>query len=161
GVGVVVRWSRRRIQIGMGVALLAAAGLLAMQQLDLFPGGGSTLALTGARLGGGLAGNFLLGILMMLGIGLYSPRLILVSVLGMNPTAAFPIMMSSCAFLMPTSTVRFIETRTYHKQAAIGVALGGVPAVLIAANFVVWLPIGTVRWLVVGVVIYTSLNMLL
>jgi uncharacterized membrane protein YfcA len=160
GAGVVVHWPRRKIQIGMGVALLGAATLMLMQQLNLFPGGGATLSLGGARLWLGLGGNFVLGALMMLGIGLYAPCMILVSLLGMNPTAAFPIMMGSCAFLMPVSSVRFVRTRTYQAQAALGLALGGLPAVLIAAYLVRSMPLGAVRWLVVVVVIYTSLNML-
>ncbi len=160
GAGVVVRWPRRKIQIGMGVALLGAALMLAMQALELFPGGGTALRLAGVRMWAGLAGNFVLGALMMLGIGLYAPCMILVSMLGMNPTAAFPIMMGSCAFLMPVSSVRFVETRTYQRQASLGLALGAVPGVLLAA-FVFWtLPIGVVRWLVVVVVIYTSVQML-
>ena len=161
GVGVVVHWPRRRIQIGMGLALMVAACLLLMQQLNLFPGGGSALGLEGSRLAIGLAGNFVLGVLMMLGIGLYAPCMILVSLLGMTPTAAFPIMMGSCAFLMPVSSVRFINTRTYDVRAAIGLLVGGVPAVLLAAYVFTSLPIGAVRWLVIFVVVYTSLNMLI
>jgi uncharacterized membrane protein YfcA len=161
GVGFVVHWSRRKIQLGMGIALFGAAMLFLVQALNLMPGGGDTLGLSGVRLGIGLAGNFVLGVLMMLGIGLYAPCMILVSLLGMNPTAAFPIMMGSCAFLMPVACVRFVRTRTYHTQAAIGLALGGVPAVLIAAFLVVSLSIVAVRWLVIVVVIYTSLNMLM
>jgi len=161
GVGFVVHWPRRKIQIGMGIALLGAATVFLMQALNLVPGGGDTLGLTGVRLAIGLAGNFALGVLMMLGIGLYGPCMILVSLLGMQPTAAFPIMMGSCAFLMPVASARFVRTRTYHTQATIGLLLGGVPAVLIAAYLVVSLPLGAVRWLVIVVVIYTSLNMLL
>jgi uncharacterized membrane protein YfcA len=161
GAGVVVHWPRRKIQIGMGIALLGAATLMLMQQLNLFPGGGDTLGLTGTRLWLGLGGNFVLGVLMMLGIGLYAPCMILVSLLAMNPTAAFPIMMGSCAFLMPVSSIRFVRTRTYHVQAALGLAIGGLPAVLIAAYLVRSMPLGAVRWLVVAVVIYTSINMLL
>jgi uncharacterized membrane protein YfcA len=161
GAGVVVHWPRRKIQIGMGIALLGAATLMLMTQLNLFPGGGDTLGLSGIRLWLGLGGNFVLGVLMMLGIGLYAPCMILVSLLGMNPTAAFPIMMGSCAFLMPVSSVRFVRTRTYHVQAALGLALGGLPAVLIAAYLVRSMPLGAVRWLVIVVVVYTSLNMLL
>ena len=87
---------------------------------------------------------------MMLGIGLYAPCMILVYLLGMTPTAAFPIMMGSCAFLMPISSVRFVKTRTYHVQAALGLALGGLPAALIAALIVKSLPLDAVRWLVVS-----------
>ena len=161
GAGVVVRWPRRKIQIGMGIALLGAAVLMLMTALQLFPVGGDTQGLAGARLGIGLAGNFVLGALMMLGIGLYAPCMILVYLLGMNPAAAFPIMMGSCAFLMPISSVRFVKTRTYHAQAALGLALGGLPAALIAALIVKSLPLDAVRWLVVAVVVYTSVNMLI
>ena len=98
---------------------------------------------------------------MMLGIGLYGPCLLLVSMLGMNPRAAFPIMMGSCAFLMPVSCVRFIRTRTYHVQAALSLALGGVPAVYLAYKVFEKLDIVKVRWLVIVVVVYTSINMLI
>ncbi len=161
GAGVVVHWPRRRIQIGMGIALLGAATLMFLQQLNLFPGGGVALELTGARLWLGLGGNFVLGALMMLGIGLYAPCMILVSLLGMNPTAAFPIMMGSCAFLMPISSMRFVKSRTYHVQAALGLALGGLPGVLVAAGVFWSLSLVAVHWLVIAVVIYTSMNMLL
>ena len=145
----------------MGIALMGAATLMFLQLLNLFPGGGLAIELTGTRLALGLGGNFVLGALMMLGIGLYAPCMILVSLLGMNPGAAFPIMMGSCAFLMPINTVQFAKSRTYHVQAALGLALGGLPGVLIAAGVFWSLSLVAVRWLVVVVVVYTSLNMLL
>ena len=97
---------------------------------------------------------------MTLGIGLYAPCMILVSLLGMNPKTAFPIMMGSCAFLMPVSSIRFVRERSFHPQAALGLAIGGLPAVLIAAFLVRSLPLSAVRWLVVIVVVYTAVNML-
>jgi len=160
GAGVVVHWPRRKIQLGMGIALLGAAVIMLLTQLDFVPGGGDTLGLTGARLALGLGGNFALGVLMMLGIGLYAPCMILVSLLGMNPTAAFPIMMGSCAFLMPVSVVRFVRTHTYDVKTSISLAIGGLPAALIAALIVKSLPIYWVRWLVIVVVTYTSIHML-
>ena len=48
---------------------------------------------------------------MEVGVGLYGPCMILVALLGMNPTAAFPIMMGSCAFLMPIGSLKFIKQR--------------------------------------------------
>ena len=161
GVGVVVHWPRRKIQIGMGVALLGAAALMLMTLFKIVPGGGDALGLSGTRLWIGLGGNFVLGVLMMLGIGLYAPCMILVSLLGMAPTAAFPIMMGSCAFLMPISSVRFVRTRTYDVRATLGLALGGLPGVLIAAYVFQSMSLDAVRWLVVVVVVYTSLNMLM
>ena len=108
------------------------------------------------RLAIGVIGNFFLGALMTLGIGLYAPCMILVSLLGMDPHAAFPIMMGSCAFLMPVGGIRFVRTGRYHLKAALGLTLGGIPGVLIAAFLVKSLPLDAVRWLVVIVVIYTA-----
>jgi uncharacterized membrane protein YfcA len=160
GAGIVSLWPRRKVQIGMGLALLAAATFFMMTNLGLFPPGGETLSLAGGRLGLGLAGNFLLGALMTLGIGLYAPCMILVALLGMNPRAAFPIMMGSCAFLMPVGGMRFISRGSYSFGAALGLALGGIPGTLIAAFIVRSLPMTAIRWLVVVVVVYASSAML-
>jgi uncharacterized membrane protein YfcA len=160
GAGVVARWPKRNVQIGMGIALIAAAALMFMTQLKLFPGGGDALGVTGIKFVIAVSVNFVLGALMTLGIGLYAPCMILVSLLGMNPKAAFPIMMGSCAFLMPTGSIRFIREQSYHLRAALGLALGGIPGVLLAAYIIKELPLGTVRWLVIAVVVYTSISML-
>jgi len=89
---------------------------------------------------------------MTLGIGLYAPCMIMISLLGMNPTAAFPIMMGSCAFLMPVASSRFVQKEAYSFRPALGLALGGIPAVLIAALIVKSMDVTTMRWLVVVVV---------
>ena len=109
-----------------------------------------------AALAVGLAGNFVLGALMTLGIGLYAPCLILVSLLGMDPRAAFPIMMGSCAFLMPVGSLQFVRKNAYNLRASLGLTIGGPLAVLIAAFIVESLPLFYVRWLVVVVVVYTA-----
>lgn len=160
GAGVVAKWPRRFVQVGMGAALLVAATLFLMSNLHLFPAGGTAVALEGGRLWFGVAVNFCLGALMTLGIGLYAPCLILVSLLGMNPLAAFPIMTGSCAFLMPVAGLRFIRFDAFSMSAALGLTIGGIPGVLIAAFFVKSLPLVAVRWLVVIVVIYAAVAML-
>jgi uncharacterized membrane protein YfcA len=160
GAGVVAGWSRRKVQLGMGGALLAAATLMLMTQLNLFPAGGAAIGVRGLLLVVAVAGNFMLGALMTLGIGLYAPCMILVSLLGMSPKAAFPIMMGSCAFLMPVGSLRFIREKSYSLRAALGLAIGGVPGVLLAAYIVKELPLYAVRWLVVVVVIYTAITMI-
>jgi uncharacterized membrane protein YfcA len=160
GAGVVARWPRRKIQVGMGGALIAAAALMLMRQLDIGPGGGEALELRGLALGLGLVGNFALGALMTLGIGLYAPCLILVSLLGMNPRAAFPIMMGSCAFLMPAASVRFLRAGSYAPRTVVIMTLAGTPAVLIAAYIVRELSLTAIRWLVVVVVLYAAVMML-
>ncbi len=160
GAGIVAGLPRRAIQIGMGVALLVAAVFFAMTNLNLFPGGGEALALHGGKLGVALGASLTLGALMTLGIGMYAPCMILVALLGMNPRAAFPIMMGSCAFLMPVAGVRFIQRESYSPRASLGLTIGGIPAVLAAAFIVKSLPLTTLRWLVVAVVLYASFTML-
>jgi|SRR5579862_4720415 len=160
GAGVVARWPRRYVQIGMGTALLVAASIFLMQDLNKLPGGGEATGLTGTLLVAGIVANFCLGALMTIGIGLYAPAMIMVSLLGMTPKAAFPIMMGSCAFLMPIASLRFAKFDAFTMRAALGLSLGGVPAVLIAAYLVKSLPLYWVRWLVVIVVVYASVAML-
>jgi uncharacterized membrane protein YfcA len=163
GAGVVARLPRRFVQIGMGIALVAAAVLFVLSNLEgshFGLAGGAALGLTGAKLYIGIVVCFILGALMTIGIGMYAPCMILISLLGMNPIAAFPIMMGSCAFLMPFASLRFIRYRAFSMRAALGLMLGGIPGVLIAAYIVKSLPLVAVRWLVVIVVIYAAFVML-
>ena len=160
GAGFVSRWPRRRVQVGMGVLLLVAALIIVLRLAQAVPGGGDAIGLAGSRLAIGLAGNFVLGALMTLGIGLYAPCMILVSLLGMNDTTAFPIMMGSCAFLMPTAGLRFVRSGRYDLRASLGLTLAGTPAALLAGLVVKSLPLAAVKWLVVAVVVYTAIAML-
>lgn len=159
GAGVVARWPKRKIQIGMGLLLFAAATIIAIRQLALVAGG-TAIGVDGPALALAVGGNFVLGALMTLGIGLFAPCMILISVLGMDPKTAFPIMMGSCAFLMPVASLRFVATGRYSLRAALGLTAGGVPAVLIAAYIVKSLPLKAMQWLIVAVVIYTAIAML-
>jgi uncharacterized membrane protein YfcA len=86
--------------------------------------------------------------------------MILVSLLGMDARTAFPIMMGSCALLMPAASIRFLGEGRYDARAAVGLTLGGIPAVLVAGLVVKSLPLEAVQWLVVAVVLYTSAAML-
>jgi len=160
GAGIVAGWPRRKIQIGMGVLLIAAAAIMVVRQVGSVPGGGTALGLQNGRLAIAIGGNLVLGALMTLGIGLFAPCMLLVALLGMNQATAFPIMMGSCAFLMPFGSVRFLSHGRYNLRAAVGLTAGGLPAVLIAAFIVKQLPLAWVKWLVVGVVVYTAIAML-
>jgi uncharacterized membrane protein YfcA len=160
GAGIVARWPRRNVQIGMGGALLIAAVIFLLSNLGRFPTGGDALGLTGGKFTFAVVALFCLGALMTIGLGLYAPALILVALLGMNPKAAFPIMMGSCAFLMPFASARFIRFDAYSVRAALGLTIGGLPGVAIAAFIVKSLPITDVRWLVLIVVTYTAISML-
>jgi uncharacterized membrane protein YfcA len=160
GAGVVSGLPRRKIQAGMGAALVIFAVILVLKVTNVLPAGGATTGLSGGLLVAGLVGNFVLGALMTLGIGLYAPCMILVALLGMNAKAAFPIMMGSCAFLMPIASVRFIRERAVDPRAVVAFALGGIPAVLVAAFIVKELDLKYVNWLVVAVVLYTAIGLL-
>ncbi len=159
GAPIVARWPRRQVRIGMGLALLFLCAILVKRQFA-DPEGGAALGLEGSLLWVGVAFNFALGALMMTGVGLYAPCLVLVALLGMNPAAAFPIMMGSCAFLMPVASVSFVRQDAYSPRAALGLALGGLPAVLMAAYIVKELPLYWVKWLVAVVVVYTAITLL-
>jgi uncharacterized membrane protein YfcA len=159
GAPIVARWPRRNIQIGLGLALLALTGVLVYRQLWTEPTTGS-IGLEGGWLAAGIAGNFVLGALMTIGVGLYAPCLVMVSMLGMNPGTGFPIMMGSCAFLMPAASVPFIRRGSYSARAALGLTIAGIPAVLVAAYIVKSMPLKTVKWLVAVVVVYTAITLL-
>jgi uncharacterized membrane protein YfcA len=156
GAPIVQRSPVRLVQGVVGVALLIGAVLFALKNLNLLPPGGDALTLPTTLFAIAVGAHFVMGVLMMFGIGLYAPSLIVLSLLGLNPTAAFPIMMGSCAFLMPISSVRFVKSERIDLRIVIGLALGGIPAVLIAALWVKTLDVYVMRWLVVVVVLYAS-----
>ena len=160
GAGIVSKWSRRAVQIGMGLALIVAAVFFLLKQLKLLPGDSGSVGVTGTKLVLAIAGNFILGALMTLGIGMFAPCMVLVAMLGMSPAVAYPIMMGSCAFLMPVGSIRFIRERSYTLKAAIGLAIGGVPGVLLAAYWIKSMDVTKLRWIVIVVVVYTALTML-
>ena len=159
GAGIVSQLPRRKIQIGMAIALLVTALFITLRQLHLFPPGGDALGLNGGAFIAGVATNLILGALATLGIGNYAPSMAVVSILGMNPTTAFPIMMGSAALLLPVAAIRFIKSGRYDRPTALGLTLGGIPGVLVAAFIVKSLPLDAVRWLVVAVLLYTSVMM--
>ncbi len=156
GAPLVQRSPLRLIQAVVGLALLLAAALYALANLNMMPIGGEALTLPTALFAVAVIGHFVMGVLMMFGIGLYAPSLVLLSLLGLNPAAAFPIMMGSCAFLMPISSLRFVRSERIDLRIVLGIALGGIPAVLLAAFVVKSLDVVVLRWLVVVVVLYAA-----
>src|SRR5262249_15464096 len=72
GVSVVSRLPKRGIQLGMGAALLIAALLFLAMNLNVMPGGGAAVGLSGGTLLFAIVTNAVLGALMMLGLGLYA-----------------------------------------------------------------------------------------
>ncbi|HEY1449102.1 MAG TPA: permease, partial [Caulobacteraceae bacterium] len=160
GAPIVVRLPVRVVQGVVGVALLAAVTIFTMTNLGLMPGGGTAVTLPPPLFALAVAAYFVLGALMTCGIGLYAPSLVMFSLLGLDTRAAFPIMMGACAFLMPAGSVGFLRSRRIDMRVVIAIALGGVPAVLLAALVVKSLPLTAIRWGVVLVVLYTAVLLL-
>lgn len=160
GAGVVASLSRRTMQLGMGGALLVAAAFMMLGMLGQFPAGGTALAFTPRAFALALVVNFVLGALLTLGIGNYAPSLVVFSLLGIDPTAAFPIMMGSGAFVATIAGVRFVATGRFHWRAALGLTAGGIPGVVVAVWLVKSLPLGALRGLVLVVVAYAAVTLL-
>lgn len=160
GAGFISKFSEKKIRLIMGFALFVTAGFMLANKMNWIHGDGNAIGLHGNKLIIAAAVNFVLGAFMTAGIGLYAPCMALVFALGLSPQVAFPIMMGSCAFLMPPASYKFIKSGAYNRKAAIGMAIPGIIAVLIAAFIVKSLPLDTLRWVVIGVILYTSGMML-
>jgi uncharacterized membrane protein YfcA len=160
GAGIVAKLPEKTIRITMGLALFITAGFMIATKLHWIEGGGEAIGLEGSTLAFAVVVNLVLGALMTAGIGLYAPCMAMVFALGLSPKVAFPIMMGSCAFLMPVASIKFIKEGAYNKKASLIISISGTLAVLIAAFIVKSLPLDTLRWVVIGVVIYTSTIML-
>ena len=160
GAGTVSRLPRRAIQLFMGAALLIAGSFFAMANLGAFPAGGEAMALEGWRFGFAVAVNFVLGALMSIGIGAYAPCMVLLALLGLHPLGAFPIMMGTCGLVQPVAGLRFLKSGRFSWGVSLGLTFGGVLGVLIAIFIVRQLPLQTLRWLVMVVVLYAAISML-
>jgi uncharacterized membrane protein YfcA len=165
GSGIVSRMPRRSIQLFMGAALLIAASFFAMTNLGAFPAGGTALALAGWKFPFAVAVSFVLGALMCVGIGNYAPLTILLSLLGMAPIGAYPVMMASDGLLQPVASLGFFRSGRFSHTASLGLTLGsfvGVPLAYSILKYVLQRPDGVklIRWLITGVVVYSALVML-
>jgi uncharacterized membrane protein YfcA len=156
GAGLVAKMSEKRVRLVMGFALLVTAFFMLATNMEWIQGGGEAIGLQNGKLAIAVIANFVLGALMTAGIGLYAPCMALVFALGMSPKVAFPIMMGSCAFLMPPASIRFIREKAYNRKAAVAMAIPGIIAVGLAAFIVKSLPLDVLRWVVIAVILYTS-----
>lgn len=159
GAGFVAKLPEKKIQIGMGAALLIVALIILAGLLNLMPIGGESIGLSGWKLAIALIANFVIGALMTIGIGAFAPIMAVVYLLGLSPRVSFPIMMGSCAFLIPIAGIKFIKEDSFDLKCNIAIPLGGIIGILVAAYIVKELPLTLLKWLVVIVVLYTSMIM--
>jgi len=144
------------VQMVVAVGLLLAASAYAMTNLHLFPGGGTAAGLPPTLTIVAIVASFSFGILLNFGVGNYAPTLVILSLMGMDPRLCFPIMASGAALMAAGAGIRHIQFGQMNLKIVMGLAIGGIPAVLVAA-FAVWkLPIELLRWLVIVVVLYAA-----
>ncbi|MGL4687796.1 MAG: sulfite exporter TauE/SafE family protein [Fusobacteriaceae bacterium] len=161
GAGIVSKLDEKKVQLGMALALGAVLIIMIAEKVGIIPVGGDAIALTGTKLVIAIIGNFILGALMTLGIGLYAPCMALVYALGLSTLVAFPIMMGSCAFLMPIASIRFIKENSYNRKGTLIITITGIVGVIIAAYLVKSLPLNILTWLVMVVIAYTATKLFL
>lgn len=165
GAGIVSKLPQNVIRFGVGIALVIVVFVMLAGIFGLMPVGGTAIGLTIPQLIiSGLICS-VLGALMTIGVGCYAPIMALVFAMGMSPAVAFPIMMGSCAFLIPAAGIRFIraskkEKRTYHLKASIITNLVGCIGVAVAVFLITSIPLTALKWLVCAVLIYTSIMLL-
>jgi len=160
GAGIVSKMQRRKIQLGMGIGLLIVALIILSGLLNWLPLGGEAIGLSGWKLAFIIAMSFIFGALQTIGIGFYAPCMAMVFGLGMHPLTAFPIMMTATAMLMVAGSSRFIKENAYDRKTALALTFAGTAGVFLAAYVVKSLPLIALKWIVCGVVLYTSALML-
>jgi len=147
------------VQLVVGIALVIAAMAYTMMNRNWMPAGGTALSLPLALTIVAIIANFIIGILLNFGVGNYAPTLVILSLMGMNPRAIFPIMAAGAAVMGAGACIRHIQMGKMDLKVVLGLGIGGVPGVL-AAAFIVWkIPIDLLRWLIVVVVLYTAVVM--
>ncbi|QDW74921.1 sulfite exporter TauE/SafE family protein [Lachnospiraceae bacterium KGMB03038] len=159
GAKIISKMDIMKIRVIMGVALLIVAAITLCKINAVGPFGmiGTARGLSGAMLAIGVIANFILGVLMTAGIGLYAPCMALVLLLGMSADVAFPIMMGSCAFLCPACGITFIKEGKYQRAATIPMIISGSIGVLIAGFIVTSLPLTLLTYLVCVVMVICAL----
>lgn len=148
------------VQLIVALGLVLAAIAYLMSNLNMFPGGGTASSLPLWLTVAAIAGNFGFGILLNFGVGNYAPTLVMLSLMGMDPRLCFPIMAAGAALMGAGAGIRHVQIGTLDLKVVLGLAIGGIPAVFVAAFIVKTMPIETLRWLVIVVVLYAAAVML-
>ena len=144
------------VQSVVAVGLILAAIAYAMTNLHMFPGGGTAASLPLMLSILAIAANFGFGLLLNFGVGNYAPTLVTLSLMGMDPRLVFPIMAAGAAVTGAGACVRHIQMGKMDLKVVVGLGLGGIPAVLVAAFVVKTMPLELLRWLVIVVVLYAA-----
>lgn len=161
GSKLVTGLPEKKVQLWMGWALIVTAVLMFARQqgwIDILGADNTATALTGIKLVIGVVINFFLGALMTIGVGLYAPCMAMVYMLGLSPLVAFPVMMGSCAGLMPIASLNFVKEGDYARKVSLAITVGGIIGVYIAANFVTGLDLNVLTYIIICVILYTGVT---
>jgi uncharacterized membrane protein YfcA len=156
GVPLVTRARVWVVQAIVAIGLLLAAAAYAMTNLHLFPGGGTANSLPLTLMIVAIIANFGFGILANFGVGNYAPTLVMLSLMGMDPRLCFPIMAGGACLMGAGSSIQHIRIGQVDMKIVLGLAIGGIPGVLVAAYIVKEMPLDYLRWLVFVVVVYAA-----
>lgn len=145
----------------LSAGLLIAAALILAGKFGVYPSGGEATELVGFKLV--LLGllSLIYGALNNIGIGSYALTMATVYALGLNPGAAFPIMMGACTFSVPIGSMQFVKLDSYSRKITLFTSTFGVLGVLVAAFFVKSLNVSALQWIVAAVIVYSAVTMLL
>lgn len=144
------------VQMVVAIGLLLAVAAYILANLDMMPGGGTATGLPLILTIIAIVASFIFGVLLNFGVGNYAPTLVLLSLMGMDPRLCFPIMAASAGLMGSAASVRHIQLGLMDLKIVMGIAIGGFPAVLVAALIVKEMPVETLRWLVIIVVLYAA-----
>jgi len=144
------------VQTVVAIGLVLAASAYTMTNLHLFPGGGTASGLSLGLTILAIVACFGFGILLNFGVGNYAPTLVMLSLMGMDPRLCFPIMAAGASLMGAGAGVRHIQIGQINMRIVIGLTLGGIPAVFVAALIVKTMPLELLRWLVIVVVLYAA-----
>ncbi len=120
------------------------------------PAGGTANGLPLALTIVAIVANFVFGILLSFGVGNYAPTLAMLSLMGMDPRLAFPIMAAGAGFSGIAAGVQCVRKVNLDWRIVLGLTIGAIPSVLIAAFIVKEMDLVLLRWLVVVVVTYAG-----
>jgi uncharacterized membrane protein YfcA len=148
------------VQLVVAVALLVAAAFYAVNNLHMMPAGGVAASLPWSLMIIAIIANFGFGVLLNFGVGNYAPTLLMFSLMGMDPKLCFPIMAAGAGLTGAAASIKHINYGEIDFRIVVGLTLGGIPAVFIAAFIVRDMPIELLRWLVMVVVLYAAAVML-
>jgi uncharacterized membrane protein YfcA len=160
GVPLVTRARVWVVQLVVGLALIVAAIAYAMTNLHLFPGGGTASSLPLELMIIAIVANFIFGVLVNFGVGNFAPSLVMFGLMGLDPRYAFPIMAGGAALMGAAASTRHLQLGKIDLRIVLGLVVGGIPAVFVAAFLVKSMPLEILRWLVCVVVLYAAAVML-